>query len=275
MFDNEMNLLFGTASGRLTKINQDGDFLWQYNVIGFVSDFTTDNENNILLAGFTGGINSIDYLTTKINEDGEKLWIKEFNAIEDINDFFNCITSDKDDNIYVCGSTHNSIDFGVTYTFKYDREGNLIWKHIYDMPHSIFENPQKIFLDDSNNVMIAGDYRDSTNGSNLFLMMLSQKLKTDIPSSENVIPIQYLLSQNYPNPFNPTTTISYTIPKNGFVNLSVYNTLGEKVSNLVNEEQLVGSYKVDFNASSLTSGVYFYTLQTNDFVETKKLVLVK
>jgi len=88
-------------------------------------------------------------------------------------------------------------------------------------------------------------------------------------------PANFSLSQNYPNPFNPSTTISYSIPRSGFVKLSVYNILGEEVSKLVNEEQLVGSYKVDLNASSLSSGVYFYTIQTRDFVETKKIILLK
>ncbi|MCB9499688.1 MAG: T9SS type A sorting domain-containing protein [Erysipelotrichaceae bacterium] len=97
---------------------------------------------------------------------------------------------------------------------------------------------------------------------------------TDV-KEEDVIMSEYLLMQNYPNPFNPITTISYSIPRSGFVKLNVYNLLGEEISNLVNEEKMVGSYKVDFNASSLTSGVYFYTLQTDDFVETRKLILLK
>jgi Secretion system C-terminal sorting domain len=97
---------------------------------------------------------------------------------------------------------------------------------------------------------------------------------TEVGKKDEIIS-EHLLMQNYPNPFNPITTISYSIPRSNFVKLSVYNLLGEEISNLVKEAQKVGSYKVNFNASALTSGVYFYTLQTDDFVETKKLILIK
>lgn len=83
------------------------------------------------------------------------------------------------------------------------------------------------------------------------------------------------LSQNYPNPFNPNTKISYSIPKDGFVKLSVYNISGQLVKELVNRNQQAGNYSVDFDGSNLASGVYFYTLKSGSFVETKRLTLVK
>ena len=83
------------------------------------------------------------------------------------------------------------------------------------------------------------------------------------------------LSQNYPNPFNPTTIISYTIPQSGFVQLNVYDMLGREVARLVNKEQQSGGYNIEFNASSLTSGVYFYRLKSGGFIKTKKLILLK
>jgi len=90
------------------------------------------------------------------------------------------------------------------------------------------------------------------------------------------------MEQNYPNPFNPSTTIKYSIPsiisneeRNLNVALKVYDVLGNEVVTLVNENQSAGSYEVDFNASLLTSGVYFYKLQAGSFVETKKMVLLR
>ncbi len=94
-------------------------------------------------------------------------------------------------------------------------------------------------------------------------------------SSKNKIPQNYALNQNYPNPFNPTTTISYQIPKQGFVNIIVYDILGDKVETLVNREQQAGKYSVQFNASNLSSGIYFYTIRVNNFTSTKKLLLLK
>ncbi len=88
-------------------------------------------------------------------------------------------------------------------------------------------------------------------------------------------PTTYALAQNYPNPFNPTTTINYQIPKDGFVTLKIYDVLGKEVATLVNENKGTGRYNVNFNASNLASGVYLYQLKVNDFVSTKKLVLLK
>jgi hypothetical protein len=88
-------------------------------------------------------------------------------------------------------------------------------------------------------------------------------------------PNKYSLSQNFPNPFNPSTTIRYSIKERTFVNLVMYDILGRDVEVLVNQEQDVGSHKINFNAGRYTSGIYFYQLKAGDFVETKKMVLMK
>ena len=88
-------------------------------------------------------------------------------------------------------------------------------------------------------------------------------------------PTNFYLSQNYPNPFNPTTKIDYQLPKNSFVSLKIYDLLGNEIAVLVNEEQASGNYQTTFNGSRLSSGVYFFKIQAGDFVETKKLVLMK
>ncbi|MBS1494035.1 MAG: T9SS type A sorting domain-containing protein [Bacteroidetes bacterium] len=89
----------------------------------------------------------------------------------------------------------------------------------------------------------------------------------------------FSLAQNFPNPFNPTTKINFSIPKAGYVSLKVFDILGNEVSNLVNENLSSGTYSVDFNAAStgnaLSSGVYFYRLQSAEFTEVKKMYLVK
>ena len=98
-------------------------------------------------------------------------------------------------------------------------------------------------------------------------------IKVEMISS--VIPDNFLLSQNYPNPFNPRTEISYEVPAAKLVKLTVYNILGKEMAELVNERQSPGKYKVSFDASNLTSGVYFYTLSTDNFTETKRMILLK
>lgn len=89
------------------------------------------------------------------------------------------------------------------------------------------------------------------------------------------IPNSYSLVQNYPNPFNPSTTIKYTIPVEGFVNLVIYNLLGEKLTILVNQVQQAGAYEVNFDASHLTSGVYFYKIEAGSFNHVKKMIIIK
>jgi len=88
-------------------------------------------------------------------------------------------------------------------------------------------------------------------------------------------PSEYSIAQNYPNPFNPSTKIKYSVPQSSNVVLKIYDVLGKEVATLVNEEKPVGSYEVEFNPSSLTSGVYFYKLQAGSFVDTKKMLLLK
>ncbi len=90
-------------------------------------------------------------------------------------------------------------------------------------------------------------------------------------------PSDFSLSQNYPNPFNPATVINYALAKSEFVSLKIYDLLGNEVATLVNEEKPAGSYNVDFQAHNfkLSSGTYFYRLQAGNFVETKKMVLLK
>jgi len=89
------------------------------------------------------------------------------------------------------------------------------------------------------------------------------------------VPSEFSLSQNYPNPFNPATNIKFSLPKSGFVKLSIYDVMGGEVSMLINGELSAGSYNYDFDATSLASGIYFYKLEAGVFTQTKKMVLIK
>jgi hypothetical protein len=88
-------------------------------------------------------------------------------------------------------------------------------------------------------------------------------------------PAQYSLDQNYPNPFNPSTLIKYSVAQDGFVNVSIFNLLGQKVATLVSSNMKAGSYEINFNASQLSSGVYFYSIEAGDFKAVRKMMLMK
>jgi hypothetical protein len=96
-----------------------------------------------------------------------------------------------------------------------------------------------------------------------------------VESDSISIPDKFELSQNYPNPFNPSTIIRYQLPMAGHISLKVYDVLGNEVATLVNEDKPTGSYKVEFDASNLSSGIYFYKIQAENFIETKKMLLLK
>ncbi|MCH7724342.1 MAG: T9SS type A sorting domain-containing protein, partial [Bacteroidetes bacterium] len=97
---------------------------------------------------------------------------------------------------------------------------------------------------------------------------------TDVKEEDN-IPNDFTLDQNYPNPFNPTTNISFSLPVDSKVRLSVYNLLGEKIAELVNDEFSAGTHTFSFKANGLTSGVYLYKMQAGTFVTIRKMVLIR
>jgi len=91
----------------------------------------------------------------------------------------------------------------------------------------------------------------------------------------DALPYDFALFQNYPNPFNPSTKIRYEIPELSFITLKVYDVLGSEIAVLVNEEKPIGTHTIDFDATNLPSGIYFYQLQTPNFTQTKKMILLK
>jgi hypothetical protein len=124
-------------------------------------------------------------------------------------------------------------------------------------------------------------FTDIPNGGTEFQYRLKQ-IDTDgkyayssVVSIEIKVLNKYTLNQNYPNPFNPSTVITYSIPAASKVTLTIYNTLGQLITTLVNENQEAGNYSVNFNAAGLSSGMYFYRMQSDNFIKTNKMLLLK
>ncbi|OQY74414.1 MAG: hypothetical protein B6D44_04320 [Ignavibacteriales bacterium UTCHB2] len=105
--------------------------------------------------------------------------------------------------------------------------------------------------------------------------ILQSRFGVNSGESEKIIPKEYSLEQNYPNPFNPITTIRYDLPKDGLVQLEVFDIIGRKITTLVNTHQSAGRYEINFDASNLASGVYIYKLQSGQYVSSKKMMLLK
>ncbi|MCD4730981.1 MAG: T9SS type A sorting domain-containing protein [Bacteroidales bacterium] len=130
------------------------------------------------------------------------------------------------------------------------------------------DDPADIYFDKQNNLLAVP----------LFFTHAVEfvSLPTSIDEKDNhEIADGFVLKQNFPNPFNPVTTITYSIPRKSYITLRVYDILGREVVLLINEEKMKGNYDVEFNASELPSGVYFYKLQTEKYIETKKMIFMK
>ena len=118
-------------------------------------------------------------------------------------------------------------------------------------------------------------YNKLNNGSSNLFGKSVRTLNTDINESVTLLPGKIFLYQNYPNPFNPVTNLEFGISDLGFVSLKVYDALGQEVRTLANEIRSPGNYNVEFDGSDLPSGIYFYKLEAGDFVETKRMILLK
>jgi hypothetical protein len=154
----------------------------------------------------------------------------------------------------------------ISSTMKYNISTDQ-WEDVGGVPNA-----------DINDIEFALIETESTITSSLFAATTDGVWRMDLATGvedEITNPDDFVLYQNYPNPFNPKTNIGFRIADFGFVSLKVYDLLGKEIATLVNEYKPAGGYEVEFNAGDLTSGVYFYTLNTEGFIQTKKLLLMK
>ena len=151
---------------------------------------------------------------------------------------------------------------------KFDRKDKWI---LYNQNNSGLPwiDVEKIIVDRNNNKWFGVQQSGLTvfNEEGVILSAVVQK--------SNQVNNSFSLYQNYPNPFNPTTTISYQLPFNSHVTLKVYDILGKELTTLVNEEKAPGTYRINFNAKDISSGIYFYQLKVGNFIETKKMELIR
>ncbi|MFV1883903.1 MAG: S8/S53 family peptidase [Balneola sp.] len=151
----------------------------------------------------------------------------------------------------------------------------LNWENQYDIPEDWqlkLEDKEKGILVDMTSVSEIEFFQEEKISQRFNIHIQRSGLSV---SNESEQPFEYELAQNYPNPFNPTTTISYSLKKSGTVRIEIFNTLGQKVATLVDEQKSVGKHSVQFDASHLSSGVYFYRIEAGDFVQIRSMVLIK
>ncbi|MCC7159284.1 MAG: SBBP repeat-containing protein, partial [Ignavibacteria bacterium] len=268
------------------KYNSSGVQQWaaRYNGSLDSSDVASllkvDGSGNVYV---TGGsvVNSttIDYSTIKYNSSGVQQWVSKYNGARSYLGRFglSMLAVDSFGDPYVSALSKGS---GVTVgyaTIKYNTSGVQDWVQTY---YGLGDTAVvfSIAVDGSANVYVTGSSAGIGTGGDYTTIKYSQSIGIQIISTE--IPHSFSLSQNYPNPFNPVTKIRFDVPlvRNGHdrsLQVIIYNMLGREVAVLVNEQLKPGTYEADWNASNYPSGVYFYTLRTDGFTETKKMILIK
>ena len=258
----------------LLKYDLSGNLVWQKFYDFGDSEYgrlvNLDSQSNIFITGFgaePGGFFP-GWLTAKFDSSGNLLWYNRFKLNPSWQEYPYFALTGPQDEIYVTGNVGVSSG-GTTYhgleTVRYNSDGSSPWIAEVNQYAGIGKG---LALGSDLSLYAVGMFYYS-------VIKYSQSNPTGVEEISSEIPVKFNLEQNYPNPFNPTTTISFSIPSSAFTSLKIYDLLGNEVATLVNEEKPIGSYEVNFNASTPSSGVYLYRLTAGSFTEMKKMILLK
>ncbi len=256
------------------KYNPSGDTLWtrivngsEFNsLLDISNDVLVDNGGNVYI---TGSIMSEELgqlcLTKEYDPNGGDVWTRIF-SVGSSGSEGRALTLDNLGNLYVTGLSNEQIA-----TFSYDLIGELRWSKLYSPGYGPCLGGNDIAVDYIGNVIVTGECGDSTASD----MVTIKYHQTRIGIDDNPLPEKLFSLSNYPNPFNSTTRLSYDIPFAANVAISVYNMLGQKVAVLADGFQNAGSYKLNWNADKIPSGIYFVRINFNQKSEIVKTVLLK
>ena len=274
-------LISGTASANLVKIDAaEGDAHLVYTLnIPLMAGIAFDTSGTLYGVTRVGEIYSIDlssgttnfvvdavgsYLGVTFNPATNELWASSRAVAPPNKDAIFIVNLTTGDTTIVGHTGLNK----QTNAIAFDDNLNL-----YGVIGSVTELNDLVSIDNS---LGTGTVIGSIGYKNVLGLTYSPSLTgVDDDNKYPATPSNYLLGQNYPNPFNPTTTISYSIKQKGLVTLQVFDILGNEVKTLINEAKEAGNYKIEFNAASFASGIYFYSLQSGEFLSTKKMILLK
>src|SRR3989339_698613 len=259
--DLQGNIYIANSTNYLYSFSKDGELNWKVNYGGglgarsvvFSPDgntmYTTGKDSNLYALNLDGRIESVDYY-------GNYRWTYQFeHPREDVDP----LVVDKDGTVY-CGS-----NWGYNY-YALSKNGELLWQ----IPLEGRDIEYSTTIDSDGTLYIGLTKRQNQT------TLIAIKDTGTVSIKETLFEIMdYELLQNHPNPFNPTTTIKYRLKEGGVVTLKLYDVLGKEIKTLVNEEKNKGRYTYNFDGSDLPSGVYIYQLRVNDFMASKKLMLIK
>jgi hypothetical protein len=268
----------------IVKINSNGELIWTQTINGqanyddYPHDVIVDFENCIVVTGKVykntiPNYRTNQFITAKFSEDGELIFKNIYFDNISLRGTGKLLQIDSLNNVYVAGRISvDSINYDdKMLIIKYDKFGNQIWEIQKDV-YSGENDPVKMIINREDDLTITSFCAGQVTPGNIVTFRYSDQ-PLSIEFTE--LPTNYLLNQNFPNPFNPTTTISYSIPSITKVNLKVFDVLGNEITTLVDEVQKSGKYQVEFDGTNLSSGIYLYRLITNNYLQTRKMILIK
>ena len=293
----------------IAKIDITGTKVWLKQAGGDYDDggsaIIADDFGNIFLAGyfshtanfgtfqFTSTDNNSDVFISGLDVNGNFTWADHGSGPG--YDYPTSISYNPANGISVCGVTTGGFSIGSS-TFVGDATDDIFIANYFNtgiLKNVIYtgglgeERVFDVYLDDNNSGFIVGSFSGSmeisdttiialTTSTDLYIAKLNMNNISDVEDYTNELLLnKFELSQNYPNPFNPATKIKYQIPELSFINIKVYDVLGNEVATLVKDEKPAGEYEVEFKGDGLTSGIYFYQLKAGKFIQTKKMLLIK
>ena len=264
---------------RLIKTDAFGDTLWTKTYDRGADDSgnsvqqTTDG--GYIITGYTNDSHGYpDVWLIKTDSSGDTLWTKIFGG--QWSDVGYSVLQTKDGGYIIAGQLSGL--FGgmeAVWLIKTNDSGDTLWTMSLEIEVAL--NGRSVQQSTDGGYIITGFY--SPNGFsgpfNVWLIKTTPDIMSYIEQDSDMIPLNFSLRQNYPNPFNPSTKIKYSVPQTSKVVIKVFDVLGNEIETLNNEEKPAGTYEITWYAENLPSGVYFYQLKAGNYVETKKMVLLK
>jgi photosystem II stability/assembly factor-like uncharacterized protein len=246
LFINGSNIWFGTNNSRIYYSSDDG-VTWTAQTTPLLNIYGLSFSGNI---GIAGGSTSAGDGAISISSDNGTTWTP--GPFSGSGPAANCATQG---NNFIYSTFTGAIYLSTNSGVSFQKEDSVSGSEYYNV--KIARTGNSVWA-----CGVGGIIRKGT---------------TTLTAINDMKPVvqRFSLEQNYPNPFNPSTSIKYNIAKPGLVKIDVYNTLGQRVKELVNEVKESGSYNISFNSSSISSGIYFYNIETPQFSQVKKMIILK
>ncbi len=262
----------------LVKTDSQGDTLWTSTWRGispywayYCVQQTTDSGYIVAGDAYSDGGDN-DFYLAKTNSTGMPLWERTYGGYGV--DIPHSVQQTSDGGYIVAGRAHSfGTGEGDFYLVKTNSQGDTLWTRTYG--GSLYENALSIQQTADGGYIVAGSTNSFGAGETDFYLVKTGPDISETEPARIAMPNEYILHPAFPNPFNPSTQITFALPKTDKVSLRVFNLLGEEVVTLVDEIQSAGIHTISFNASGLPSGVYLCRFQAGDFVEARKMVLLK